>query len=129
MVRRTPNVRFVLDHIGKPGIRERVDPGPWRENMKTLAGLPNVWCKISGVVTEADHANWTFDEIRPYVEHSLDCFGFERSMYGGDWHVLELAAPYPRWVEMVDTIVADASADERQRLFRDNAIAFYRLDA
>ena len=128
MVRRTPDVRFVLDHIGKPGIREGLSE-PWRENLRTLASLPNVWCKISGVVTEADHATWTPEEIRPYILHAIDCFGFERVMYGGDWHVVELACPYPRWVEVVDEIVADASGDERRRLFRDNAISLYRLDA
>jgi len=128
MVRRSPDVRFVLDHIGKPGIKAGLFD-PWREHMRTLAGFDNVWCKISGVVTEADHQNWTREEIRPYIEHTLDCFGFEQAMYGGDWHVVELASPYARWVEVVDWVVADASADERRRLFRDNAIAFYRLDA
>ena len=80
------------------------------------------------MVTEADHARWTPEEVRPYLRHALDCFGFERTMYGGDWHVVELACPYPRWVELVDEVVADASDDERRKLFRDNAIAFYRLD-
>ncbi len=127
MVRRTPGVRFVLDHIGKPGISEGLSE-PWRADLRKLAGLPNVWCKISGVVTEADHAGWTLEEIRPYILHAIDCFGFERVMYGGDWHVVELACPYARWVEVIDEIVADASVDERRRLFRDNAISFYRLD-
>jgi L-fuconolactonase len=126
MVRRTPDVRFVLDHIGKPGIKAGLSV-PWREDLRKLASLPNVWCKISGVVTEADHAKWTLEEIRPYILHALDCFGFERVMYGGDWHVVELACPYTRWVEVLDEIVADASEDERRRLFRDNAISFYRL--
>lgn len=127
MVERSPNVRFVLDHIGKPGIKAGLWD-PWREHIRTLAGFDNVWCKISGVVTEADHGNWTRDQIRPYVEYTLERFGFGRCMYGGDWHVLELAAPYPEWVEIVDWITAGASADERQALFRDNAIAFYQLD-
>jgi len=127
MVQRTPDVRFVLDHIGKPGIREGLTE-PWRQDLRRLASLPNVWCKLSGVVTEADHARWTPEEVRPYLRHALDCFGFERTMYGGDWHVVELACPYPRWVELVDEVVADASDDERRKLFRDNAIAFYRLD-
>lgn len=126
MVRRSPEVRFVLDHIGKPGIKAGIFD-PWREHMRTLAGFDNVWCKVSGVVTEADHANWTADEVRPYIEHTLDCFGFERSMYGGDWHVVELAAPYPTWVKTVDGVVSSASAEEQQRFYRDNAIAFYRM--
>ena len=126
MVRQSPNTRFVLDHIGKPGIRDGLFD-PWREHMRTLAGFDNVWCKISGVITEADHKNWTREEVRPYIEHTLDCFGFERSMYGGDWHVVELAGTYTGWVEIVDWVTAEASADERRRLFRDNATAFYRL--
>lgn len=127
MVRRSPNVRFVLDHIGKPGIRDGLFD-PWREHMRTLAGFDNVWCKISGVITEADHQSWTREEVRPYIAHAIDCFGFERSMYGGDWHVVELAGSYTGWVEIVDWVTAEASPEERQRLFRDNATAFYRLD-
>lgn len=128
MVRRNPDVRFVLDHIGKPAIREGLTE-PWMANIRTLAGFENVFCKISGVVTEADPASWTLEEVRPYIEHAIESFGFERCMYGGDWHVVELACPYPRWVETVDTVTAGASAHERQKLFRDTAISFYRLDA
>jgi L-fuconolactonase len=128
MARRCPEVRFVLDHIGKPPIRAG-GFDPWRQDLQALAALPNVCCKISGVVTEADHANWTREQIRPYVEHAIDCFGFDRVMYGGDWHVLELAGTYPEWVEIVDWIVRDCTAEERRRLYRDNAIAFYRLSA
>ncbi len=127
MVRRSPDVRFVLDHIGKPGIKEGLKE-PWWSEIETLAGFENVWCKISGVVTEADHQAWTREEVRPYIERTIECFGFDRVMYGGDWHVVELAAPYPTWVEVVDWAVSGASADERRKLFRDNAIAFYRLD-
>ncbi|GAB5374482.1 MAG: amidohydrolase [Acuticoccus sp.] len=126
MVRRSPNVRFVLDHIGKPGIKAGLFD-PWRDDMRTLAAFDNVWCKVSGVVTEADHASWTAEEVRPYIEHTLDCFGFERAMFGGDWHVLELAGTYPGWVEVVAPVVASASADERRRFWRDNATAFYRI--
>jgi len=127
MVRRCPDNRFVLDHIGKPGIKAGLFD-PWREHMRELASMENVFCKISGVVTEADHATWTREQIRPYVEHAIESFGFERCMYGGDWHVLELAGTYPQWVETVDWIVADASEDERRKLFRDTATRFYRLD-
>ncbi|MCF3931907.1 amidohydrolase family protein [Acuticoccus sp. M5D2P5] len=127
MVRRAPNVRFVLDHIGKPGIKAGLKE-PWWSEIETLAGFDNVWCKISGVVTEADHQAWTREEVRPFIERTIECFGFDRVMYGGDWHVVELATPYPNWVELVDWVVEDASRHERKRLFRDNAIAFYRLD-
>jgi L-fuconolactonase len=127
MVEQCPQVRFVLDHIGKPAIRAGI-ADPWRQHMKELAALPNVHCKISGVSTEADHKNWTREQLEPYIAHAIDTFGFDRVMYGGDWHVLELAGTYPQWVEIVDWVVGGASRDEKRKLFRDNAIAFYRLD-
>jgi len=127
MVQQCPEVRFILDHIGKPAIKAGI-ADPWRQHLKELAALPNVHCKISGVTTEADHKNWTHEQLKPYIAHAIDTFGFDRVMYGGDWHVLELAGPYPQWVEIVDWVVEGASKDEKRRLFRDNAIAFYRLD-
>jgi len=127
MVRSCPDVRFVLDHIGKPGIKAGLTD-PWRQHLKELAAMPNVYCKISGVVTEADHKNWTREQIKPYVAHTIESFGFDRIMYGSDWHVLELAGTYPGWVDIVDWIVEGATADEKRKLFRDNAIGFYGLD-
>ncbi|HET6620866.1 MAG TPA: amidohydrolase family protein [Dongiaceae bacterium] len=127
MVRQCPEVRFVLDHIGKPGIKAGLSD-PWRQHMKELAALPNVTCKISGVSTEADHRNWTREQLRPYIIHAIDAFGFDRVMYGGDWHVLELAGTYPQWVDIVDWAVEGASPAEKRKLFRDNAIRDYRLD-
>ena len=126
LVEACPDVRFVLDHIAKPRIRDGLME-PWRTNLVALARHENVWCKISGVATEADHRNWTAGELRPYIAHAIDVFGFERVMFGGDWHVAELAIRYPRWVEIVDGVVASATADEKHRLYRDNAIGFYRL--
>jgi L-fuconolactonase len=124
---RCPEVQFILDHIGKPGIRAGLRE-PWWTEIRELARLPNVRCKISGVVTEADHAHWTEDEVAPYIAHAIECFGFDRVMFGGDWPVSELATSYRRWVALVDRVVSGASDSERRRLYRDNAIAFYRLD-
>jgi L-fuconolactonase len=127
MVAECPELSFVLDHIGKPAIKAGLRD-PWRQHMRELARLPNVVCKISGVATEADHKSWTRDQLRPYIAHAIECFGFDRSLYGGDWHVLELAGTYPDWVDIVDWLTADASPVERQKLFRDNTIRVYRLD-
>ncbi len=127
MVRQCPEVRFVLDHIGKPGIKAGIFD-PWREQLKELAAMPNVVCKISGVSTEADHDNWTREQLKPYIAHTIETFGFDRVMYGGDWHVLELAGTYPQWVEIVDWVVEGCTAEEKRKLFRDNAIAAYRLN-
>ena len=126
MVQQCPEVRFILDHIGKPAIKAGV-MDPWRKDLKELASLPNVHCKISGVTTEADHKNWTREQLKPYIAHTIDVFGFDRVLYGGDWHVLELVGTYPQWVEIVDWVVDSATAAEKRKLYRDNAIRFYRL--
>jgi L-fuconolactonase len=127
MVQQCPEVHFVLDHIGKPGIKAGISD-PWRQHMKELAALPNVTCKISGVSTEADHKTWTREQLKPYIAHAIDAFGFERCMYGGDWHVLELAGTYPQWVEVVDWVIEGATPEEKRKLYRDTAIRTYRLD-
>ena len=126
LVKACPEVRFVLDHIGKPGIKAGLTE-PWRQDIETLASERNVHCKISGVATEADHKHWTREQIRPYIDHCIETFGFDRTMFGGDWHVSELAVSYPDWVEIVEQAVAGASAADKRKLFRDNATAFYRL--
>ena len=128
LARRCPEVTFVLDHIGKPGIKAGLTE-PWRRHMKELAALPNVVCKISGVSTEADHKSWTREQLKPYIAHAIDSFGFDRSMYGGDWHVMELAGTYPNWVEVVDWVIQGASAAEKRKLYRDTAIKTYRLES
>ena len=126
LVKQCPNVRFVLDHIGKPDIKNHLME-PWEEDLQTLAELPNIMCKISGLVNEADIHNWTREDLRPYIDHAIDYFGFERVMYGGDWPVCTLATEYQKWVDTLKWAVADCSETERKKLFRDNAIDFYRL--
>lgn len=125
LVRRCPDVRFILDHIGKPGIRDGLIK-PWRTQIRELAALPNVSCKISGVITEAG-ASWTREQLRPYLEHALDSFGFERVMFASDWPVAEQTHRYGDWVEILEWVVAGCSEQERKKLFRENAIAYYRL--
>jgi L-fuconolactonase len=126
MVQRCPEVSFVLDHIGKPDIKAGV-LDPWRAHIKELASLPNVTCKISGVITEADHKAWTREELKPYIAHAIEVFGFDRILFGGDWHVVELAGTHPEWVAVVDWVVEDCSPEEKRKLFRDNAVRTYRL--
>jgi L-fuconolactonase len=126
LARRCPEIRFVLDHIGKPGIRDALIE-PWRAQITELAALPNVWCKISGLITEAGR-DWTRAKLRPYLDHALEAFGFGRVMFGSDWPVSEQTHRYEEWVGIVDQALGAASEDERRRLFCDNAIAFYRLD-
>jgi L-fuconolactonase len=126
LVRRCPDVSFILDHIGKPGIKAGIRE-PWWGEIKALAELPNVHCKISGVVTEADYKAWTYDEVAPYITRAIECFGFDRAMFGGDWPVCELATGYENWVGTLDRVVTGISATELKKLYRDNAIRFYRI--
>jgi L-fuconolactonase len=126
LVRRCPDVQFVLDHIGKPGIRQGLRE-PWWSQIRELARMPNVVVKLSGVVTEADHARWTKDEIKPYVAHVLDCFGFDRCMYGSDWTVSELTHHYPQWVEILDEVIHGCSEAEARHLYRGTAERVYRV--
>lgn len=126
LVKRCPEVSFVLDHIGKPDIKNGLRQ-PWWGQIRELAALPNVVCKVSGVVTEADHAGWKPEDVKPYVAHVIDCFGFDRVMYGSDWTVSELTHAYPQWVQIIDEVVRGASEAERRKLYRDTAIRIYRL--
>jgi L-fuconolactonase len=126
LVEQCPDVTFVLDHIGKPDIKGRLVE-PWKRELKALSEFPNVSCKISGLVTEADMMQWTRRDLKPYIDHVIDCFGFDRTMYGGDWPVAYQATEYPEWVATLDWAVTGCSRDELLKLFRENAIAFYRL--
>lgn len=126
LVRRCPEVSFILDHIGKPGIKDGLRE-PWWSQMKELASYPNVICKISGVATEADHRNWTYDQIAPYVARAIESFGFDRVAFGGDWPVMENATRYPDWVAVVDRVTAGVAEADLRKLYRDNAIRFYRM--
>jgi len=127
MVRRCPDTSFVLDHIAKPDIKSGM-LDPWRQELSELARLPNVVCKISGLVTEANTENWTRDDLKPYIDHVIECFGFDRVMYGGDWPVSTQATDYARWVKTLAWAVAGSSEAEKRKLFRDNAVRVYRLE-
>jgi L-fuconolactonase len=92
-----------------------------------LARLPNSSCKISGMVTEADVQHWTAEDLKPYVRHVLESFGIDRVMFGSDAPVLYLAGTYERWVTTLQSLTADLSASDQQKLWHDNAARFYRL--
>jgi predicted TIM-barrel fold metal-dependent hydrolase len=126
LVRRCPEVSFVLDHIGKAEIKGRV-LDPWREQIAALAAFPNVMCKISGMVTEADSEHWTADDLAPYVAHVISVFGEDRVMFGGDWPVALLASSYRRWVETLDALTANLSPEAKRKLWAENARRFYRI--
>jgi L-fuconolactonase len=126
MVRRCPEVSFVLDHIAKPGIGDGLVE-PWRTHVRELADLPNVVCKLSGLTTEAAHDAWAPEQLRPYIDHVAACFGPDRLLYGGDWPVSKLAGDYLQWLTTLEAATAHFSAEERRKLFRENARRVYRL--
>jgi L-fuconolactonase len=126
LVRQCPHASFILDHGGKPGIRDGL-LDPWREHIRALAAFPNVVGKLSGLATEADHANWTETQLQPYMEHLLDSFGSSRLFFGGDWPVAKLAVGYVRWLEIAQRFVGRLSAAEQAAVFCHNAERVYRI--
>ncbi len=125
-VDRHPKQTFILDHVAKPRIRERV-LSPWDRNMRELAKRPNVYCKLSGMVTEADHKRWKPADLTPYIDVTLAAFGPKRLMYGSDWPVVLLAAEYVQWHDIVKRAIEKLSAGEQERILRGTAIEAYGL--
>jgi L-fuconolactonase len=125
-VDRHPGQIFVVDHIAKPRIREGL-VSPWRERMMELAKRENVYCKVSGMATEADWNTWTDDGLRPYFDVVLSAFGTKRLMFGSDWPVLTLAGGYGKWMSTFRSFIAELSPDEQESICRSSAIAAYGL--
>ena len=126
LARTCPDVRFVLDHCGVPDVAAKA-LDPWRDGITQLAALPNVSCKISGVVAYAG-ADWTTEDLRPYVEHCIQSFGWDRVIWGSDWPVCTLTADLTRWVRATHQLTSGCSDSETQRLLSLNARRIYRLD-
>jgi L-fuconolactonase len=127
LVKQCPHVQFILDHIGKPDIKNHLFQ-PWDSEIRQLAAFENVFCKISGMVTEADHDHWKKEDLKPYVDHVIDCFGIDRVMFGGDWPVVTLAGSLQAWLESLMRLISRFSQDEIKKLFYDNAMRLYRLN-
>jgi L-fuconolactonase len=125
-VDRHPEQVFVLDHIAKPRIAAG-EPEPWAANLRELARRPNVSCKLSGMVTEADVATWTPARLQPYFDVVLDAFGPGRLLFGSDWPVCLAGVGYKRWRSVVEDALGGLSADERAAIFGGNALSIYRL--
>jgi L-fuconolactonase len=126
LVDRHPDQVFVLDHIAKPAIRAG-ELQPWAQNLAELARRPNVFCKLSGVVTEANYQTWTYDQILPYLEAALSAFTPSRLMFGSDWPVCCVAVSYVDWVRTIERFTAALSAAEREAIFHSTAARAYRL--
>jgi predicted TIM-barrel fold metal-dependent hydrolase len=120
-------VPWILDHCGKPAIREgRLEP--WRAQLRSLASHPNVMCKLSGLLVEAEHHRWKPAQLEPYVEAAVKAFGFDRVVYGGDWPVCLQAGTLSDWIGVLDRCFAGVALLDLKRLYRDNANDFYRLN-
>src|ERR1700674_1419059 len=121
-----PDVTFILDHCGVPQVREKI-LDPWRSNIREIAKSPNVFCKISGLVNYADPNNWTAEDLRPYVDHAIESFGWDRVLFGSDWPVCTLSASYRQWVDVLLSLTRSAGDAKQKQLFHDNDIRVYRL--
>ncbi len=127
LLARHPDMRTVIDHASKPLIREgRLDG--WDRDMAALASETSAFCKLSGLVTEAG-ADWTVEDLRPFVDHLLETFGPDRLVWGSDWPVCTLASPYGRWIDATDALLAGLSAEDRSAILGGNAARAYRMRA
>jgi predicted TIM-barrel fold metal-dependent hydrolase len=127
LVRQCPEVSFILDHCGVPQVKEHV-LDPWRQHIRELSQFPNVVCKISGLVAYADPGNWGPEDLRPYVDHVIECFGWDRVVFGSDWPVCTLSGSLQKWVDTLIMLTRDAGEENQRKLFYENAARTYRLE-
>jgi L-fuconolactonase len=116
----------VIDHIAKPLIKDEKFE-PWLSDMRQVASINGMRCKVSGMVTEADHEKWTPDDLRPYVHHILGMFGYDRLMFGSDWPVCTLAGSYQQVIDAARDILSSLRPNEKAAVFGGTARDFYRL--
>lgn len=121
-----PEQRFVLDHIGKPAIKEKTI-SEWKQHIQRLGTFKNLYCKISGLVTEADWNEWVEDDFTAYLDTVVESFGFDRVMYGSDWPVCLVAASYNKTLSIVKNYFAKYRKETQHKFFSGNAIEFYKL--
>ncbi|MEC3881660.1 amidohydrolase family protein [Parapedobacter sp. 10938] len=126
LVQAAPHNRYILDHFGKPDIKTG-EFAQWRSNLSALAAYPTVYCKLSGLVTEADRETWNIADLQPYVDTALEYFGPDRLAFGGDWPVVTLASSYTRWYEAAQQLCRALAPQEMANLFYHNALDFYQI--
>lgn len=127
LVKRFPNQKFILDHLGKPYIRRGI-LYPWDEKIHALGRFDNLYCKLSGIVTEADHVNWKEEDVKPYLDVIFDAFGSYRLLFGSDWPVCLLAADYSRVKALVRNYLRDRAFAQESEVWYQNAIDVYNLE-
>ena len=125
-VKRFPHQKFVIDHIAKPYIKDGFYEG-WAIMMEAIAEQENVYCKLSGIITEADYNKWSAEQLHPYLHHALEIFGSERTMFGSDWPVCLVAGNYSEVKRLVTDFISDLGEIDQNKIMGENAKAFYRL--
>ncbi|MBX2935357.1 MAG: amidohydrolase family protein [Ferruginibacter sp.] len=125
-VQRFPQQKFVIDHCAKPGIKNK-EIDDWKMYMKEMAAMPNVYCKLSGLITETNWNKWAATDFYPYLDAVFDLFGTDRLMFGSDWPVMLLSGNYRQWKNLVEKYMQDFSATDKEKIFSLNAIRFYNL--
>lgn len=125
-VKMVPDVRMILDHCGKPGIVEGAIE-QYQNDVAELSKHPNLWIKLSDLPVEADHNNWTEDDLKPYIDATIESFGFDRTIYAGDYPICLQATTLSRWVEVLDEALSGCSHEELWNFYRENANKFYNL--
>lgn len=124
---KNPEQKFILDHIAKPHIKKN-EIEPWASLIKELAENKNVFCKISGIITEADHKNWRPEDIYPYIDIVFDSFGYDRLLFGSDWPVCLLAGSYKQVKNLIEKYIAGTSSENKKKIFGNNAHLFYNIN-
>jgi L-fuconolactonase len=125
-VKKNPGQLFVVDHIAKPFIKDKILED-WKTNMERLAAYENVYCKVSGMVTEAGYTTWKEEDFTPYLDIVVNAFGSKRILFGSDWPVCLVAASYEKMLSVVENYFDTFSADEKEDIFGMNAVKFYNL--
>ena len=127
LVERLPEQRFVIDHLAKPDIQSGGNKKEWEAQLRAIAQNENVFCKVSGMVTEAHWTSWKIDDFVRYLDVAFEAFGTDRLMFGSDWPVCLLAASYGQVKQIVEEYVAGQADSEKERILGGNAICFYKL--
>lgn len=122
-----PEQKFILDHIAKPNIKRRIFE-PWASGIKELAANQNVFCKISGLITEADHRYWKQEDIYPFLDVVFESFGYDRLLFGSDWPMCLLACSYNQVINLIENYLRNFSLENNEKIFGKNAYKFYNIN-
>ena len=128
LVNQFPNQKFILDHFGKPSVKQK-EMELWKSQMNLLSSHPNVYCKLSGLITESDLTHWKLEDLQAYVDYAIETFGTKRLTFGSDWPVVTLGANYKTWLSTAFELCKHLSDTELHQIFYQNALEFYQLES